>query len=66
MGIKKPAHKRWAGFIHLLTAIFIISVLKQMINNRYLLRWIVFFIDDLTGHMHDKLAQPAMGWMMLQ
>ena len=56
MGIKKPAHKRWAGFIRLLNTHFIISVLKQMINNRYFLRWIVFFIDDLTGHMHDKLA----------
>ena len=35
MGIKKPAHKRWAGFIHLLNADFIISVLGRVFNSSY-------------------------------
>ena len=33
MGIKKPAHKRWAGFFRLLNADFIISVLGRVLNS---------------------------------
>lgn len=35
MGIKKPAHKRWAGFIRLLNTHFIISVLGRVFNSFY-------------------------------
>lgn len=64
---KKTAHDIWAGFIDCLSDTYVIHILlEQMIDNRDILWRILFLVNDLTRYMHNELAQPTMGWVMLQ